>query len=141
VARRDVVSGYRSRLLLASTIAASVIASAVESQPGWGILSGAPTHYREEDGLQYVDLNIVRYAAMILATAEEAGQTLYCEAQPCERTIEYRIPDATRPGGGGQDIEQLPAMVCREHLEEMLGHAPDEQPLFRRFEWPGEEDG
>jgi len=89
--------------------------------------------------VQYVDLNIVRYAAGILAAADELGETIYCEVQPCEGRAEYLIPDATRPGGGGQDIEQRPAMVCREHAEEMLGNAPEEQPIFRRLEGPGEE--
>lgn len=27
-------------------------------------------------------------------------------------------------------MERRPAMFCREHLEEMLGHAPEEQPVF-----------
>lgn len=63
-----------------------------------------------------------------------------CEAETadgvCGRPVHYLIPDATRPGGGGADIEQLPAMACLEHLEEMLGHPPDRQPLFRRFQGP-----
>ncbi len=79
--------------------------------------------------MQYVELEVVRYAAGMLAAAEEAGHTLVCEAQPCERPIAYLVPDATPPGGDGQDEEQRPAIVCREHLEEMLGHAPEEQPI------------
>ncbi len=79
--------------------------------------------------MQYVDLEVVRYAAGMLAAAEEAGHTLVCNAQPCERPIEYLVPDATRPGADGQDVEQSPTIVCREHLEEMLGHAPEEQPI------------
>ena len=89
--------------------------------------------------MQYVDLNIVRYAAAILAAADQAHRPIYCEVQPCETLAAYLIPDATRPGGGGQDIEQRPAIVCREHAQEMLGHAPEEQPVFRRLEGPGEE--
>jgi hypothetical protein len=89
--------------------------------------------------VQYVDLNVVRYAAGILAAAEEIGETVYCEAQPCGHPAAYLIPDATPAGGGGHDIEQRPAMVCRVHAEEMLGHAPQEQPIFRRIEGPGEE--
>lgn len=88
--------------------------------------------------MQYVDLTIVRYAAAVLKAVDEAGEKLFCEAQPCEYPAEYLIPDATRAGGGGKDIEQRPAMVCREHAEEMLGYAPDEQPVFRRLEGPEE---
>ena len=45
------LSGYGPLLLLASAYAASVIARAVENNAGQGILSGAPAHDREEDGL------------------------------------------------------------------------------------------
>ena len=79
--------------------------------------------------MQYVELEVVRYAAGMLAAAEEAGHSLVCEAQPCERPIKYLVPDATLPGADGQDVEQRPAIVCWEHLEEMLGHAPDDQPI------------
>ena len=79
--------------------------------------------------MQYVELEVVRYAAGMLAAAEEAGHTLVCEAQPCERPIKYLVPDATRAGKDGQDVEQRPAIVCREHLEEMLGHTPEDQPI------------
>jgi len=88
--------------------------------------------------VQYVDLKVVRYAAGILAAADEVGHTIYCEEQPCEGHAEYLIPDATRAGGGGRDIEQRPAVVCREHATEMLGHAPQEQPIFRRHQGPEE---
>ena len=89
--------------------------------------------------MQYVDLKIVRYAAAILAAADEAGLTISCEEGHLEAPAEYLIPAATRAGGGGRDVEQRPAMVCREHLEEMLGHAPEEQPLFRRIEGPADD--
>jgi len=89
--------------------------------------------------MQYVDLNVVRYAAAILASADAGGHAIYCEVQPCENLAEFLIPDATRPGGGGRDIEQRPAMVCGEHAEEMLGYAPEPQPIFGRLEGPGEE--
>jgi hypothetical protein len=79
--------------------------------------------------LQYVDLEVVRYAAGMLAAPEEAGHILVCEAQPCERPIAYLIPDATRSGRDWQEVEQRPAIVCREHLEEMLSHAPEDQPI------------
>jgi hypothetical protein len=88
--------------------------------------------------LQYVDLEVVRYAAGMLAAPEEAGHTLVCKSQPCERPIAYLIPDATRPGRDGQEVEQRPAIVCQEHLEEMLGHALEEQPICRRLEGPGQ---
>ena len=92
--------------------------------------------------MQYVDLEIVRYAAGILAAVEEAGQNVGCEAERpagglCGQQAVYLVPDATRPGGGGQDVERRPAMFCREHLQEMLGHAPEDQPVFRRLEGPG----
>ena len=86
--------------------------------------------------MQYVQLDVVRYAAAILAAADEAGKTIYCEVGPHGAPVAYLIPDATRAGGGGQDVEQRPAMVCREHLEEMLGHAPEEQPIFWRLRGP-----
>jgi hypothetical protein len=63
--------------------------------------------------LHCVDLNIVRYAAMVLAAAEKNGQTVVCEygyMPICGEPAEYLVPDATRPGGAGQDIEQRPAM-------------------------------
>ena len=92
--------------------------------------------------MQYVNLNVVRYAAMVLASAEESGITVGCEHEVgegiCGEPVEYLVPNATRSGGGGQDIEERPAMFCREHLEELLGHAPEEQPIFRRHPGPGE---
>ena len=69
-----------------------------------------------------------------------ASHTNACPASSAAASIPaaYLVPDATRPGGGGQDVERRPAMFCREHLEEMLGHPPEEQPVFRRVEGPGE---
>ncbi len=87
--------------------------------------------------MQYVQLDVMRFAAMLLAAADEAGQTIVCEVGPHEEPAAYLIPNATRAGGGGQDVEQRPALVCREHLEEMLGHAPEDQPIFRRLQGPG----
>jgi hypothetical protein len=86
--------------------------------------------------MQYVELGIVRFAAQLLGAADEAGLTIFCEVGPHDEPAAFLIPDATRAGGGGQDVEQRPAMVCREHLEEMLGHTPEEQPIFRRLEGP-----
>jgi hypothetical protein len=79
--------------------------------------------------LQYVDLEVVRYAAGMLAAAEEAGHTLVCKSQPCERPIAYLVPDATRLAQTGRRWSNALAIVCREHLEEMLGHAPEGQPI------------
>jgi hypothetical protein len=87
--------------------------------------------------MQYVQLDVVRYAAAFLTAADGTGQTISCEVGPHDEPATYLIPDATRPGGGGRDVEHRPAMVCREHLEEMLGHPPEEQPIFRRLQGPG----
>ena len=61
--------------------------------------------------MNYVDLNVVRYAAMVLVNAEENRQTVGCEHDTengiCGEPAEYLVPDATRPGEG-QDIEQRP---------------------------------
>ena len=84
--------------------------------------------------MQYVHLDVVRYAAAFLTAAYGTGQTISCEVGPHDEPATYLIPDATRPGGG-QDVER-PAMVCREHLEEMLGHPPEGQPIFRRLQVP-----
>ena len=85
--------------------------------------------------MQYIELDIVRHAAAMLADAEEAGQNVGCEAEGdegrlCGRPAVYLVPDATRAGGGGRDVGRRPAVYCRGHLEEMLGHAPEEQPGF-----------
>ena len=85
---------------------------------------------------------MVRYAAMVLVNADENRQTVGCEHETknglCGEPAEYLVPDATRLGGGDQDIEQRPAMFCREHLEGMLGHPPAEQSVFRRLAGPEE---
>lgn len=91
--------------------------------------------------MQYVELDIVRHAAAILAAVEEAGQNVGCEAELPERGLcanpaAYLVPDATRAGEGGQDVERRPAMFCQDHLEEMLGHPPEDQPVFRRVAGP-----
>ena len=97
--------------------------------------------------MQYVDLAIVRHTAAILVAAEEAGQNVGCEYEQdergrlCGQPVAYLVPDATRPGGGGQDAERRPAMFCGEHLEEMLGHPPEEQPMSRHLRDPGPDAG
>jgi hypothetical protein len=56
----------------------------------------------------------------------------------CGERAEYLMPDATRSGGGGKDIEIRPAWFCRAHLSELWGRDPGEQPRFRRIEPPEE---
>jgi uncharacterized protein (DUF779 family) len=56
-------------------------------------------------------------------------------SEPCFKTAEYLIADGTRVSAGG-DIEAAPQWICREHLEEILGHAPIQQPIFHRIERP-----
>jgi hypothetical protein len=48
------------------------------------------------------------------------------------------MPDATRPGSGGSDIEIRPAWFCRRHLSMLLGRDPGEQPHLRHIEGPEE---
>jgi hypothetical protein len=98
--------------------------------------------------LQYVELGIVRHAA-ILAAVEGAGQNVGCEAELQEDELpggalrESALcgrPAATScrtpRGRGGQDAERRPAMFCRYHLEGMIGRVPEEQPAYRRAEAP-----
>ena len=95
--------------------------------------------------MNYVEVNTLRYGAMIITTMEAAPEEYpgpryptceYGYYPPCGERADYFVPDATRPGGGGQDVEMRPAWFCRDHLEEMLGHPPVEQPLFRRIVGP-----
>ena len=65
------------------------------------------------DALQYIELDIVRHAAAILADVEEAGQNVGCEYEMpegrlCGRPAVYLVPDAMRAGGDGQDVERGP---------------------------------
>jgi hypothetical protein len=60
------------------------------------------------------------------------------------KTVEYLVPDAARPGEGGRDAQQRPAMFCREHLEEMLAVPPPSNRFSegsRGRESSREEDG
>jgi hypothetical protein len=99
--------------------------------------------------MNYVEIDTLRYAAMILAAIENAPpdypgpRNPVCEhgySPPCGEDAEYLVPDSARPGGGGQDVEMRPAWFCREHLEEMLGHPPAEQPIFRRIVGPEQQE-
>jgi hypothetical protein len=82
---------------------------------------------------------MLRYQAQEL----EAHQGLVpCEGlenmTSCEQPAEYLMPDATRPGSEGSDIEIRPAWFCRRHLSMLLGRDPGEQPHLRRIEGPEE---
>jgi len=46
--------------------------------------------------MQYVQLDVVRYAVMILAAVDKAGQRVLCEVGPHEEPAAYLIPDAPR---------------------------------------------
>jgi hypothetical protein len=85
---------------------------------------------------------VLRLQAQILEQLEEWQGFVPCEgleySGPCGEPAEYMMPDATRPGGGGSDIEIRPAWFCRAHLSELLGRDPGEQPVFRRIEGPEE---
>jgi hypothetical protein len=88
--------------------------------------------------MQYVSLEIVRYAASHLAVLDDEEVGVTCESGPHDAPAEYLIPNASRPGGG-EDIEHRPAFVCLDHLEELLGGiAPEDQPVWRRLEEPDE---
>jgi hypothetical protein len=88
---------------------------------------------------------MLRIQAQILQRLEEHQGFVPCEwwsdpdsSGPCGEPAEYLMPDATRPGSGGSDIEIRPAWFCRTHISELLGRDPGEQPFFRRIEDPEE---
>lgn len=99
--------------------------------------------------MKYVSVEMVRYAAGIMAAVErfeaehpeEPGGGLRCswqagpDARPCHRDAEYFVQDGTRVSAGG-DIEAAPLWFCREHLELELGEPVREQPIFRHVEGP-----
>ncbi len=91
--------------------------------------------------MNYVDLNVVRYAAMVLVNAEENGQTVWCEHDTengmCGEPTKYLVPDATRPGGGSE-YRATPGHVLSGAPGEMLGHPPAEQSIFRHIVGPEE---
>ncbi len=64
--------------------------------------------------MNYVHIDVIRYAATVLTTLEKTGDVPRCErqdlkGQPCSEVAEYLVPDAARPGGGGRGIEARPA--------------------------------
>ncbi len=109
---------------------------------GRGILTGNPGPLRKEEKINYIHIDVLRLQAQVLQQLEEHQGFVPCEglqySVPCEEPAEYMMPDATRPGGGGSDIEIRPAWFCRTHLSELLGRDPGEQPLFRRIREPEE---
>jgi hypothetical protein len=52
--------------------------------------------------MQYVQLDVVRYAVMILAAVDKAGQRVLCEVGPHEEPAAYLIPDAPPPAVAGR---------------------------------------
>ncbi len=101
--------------------------------------------------MNYVSLELVRHVAAQLAEADAAGHEMICglgasEDSPrrlCRRRGTHLIPTTHRPfyPGGAPSYEatairQHPRLICREHLEEMLGHPPEDQPIERVVEIP-----
>jgi hypothetical protein len=89
--------------------------------------------------LNYVSVQVLRYAAAILKALEEHPDArLACGWQsepiesPCGNLAEYLVPNGTRISAGG-DIERGPQWLCREHLELQLGEPAGEQPIFQRI--------
>ena len=88
--------------------------------------------------VNYVSIEVLEYAAKILkAVNSDPEARLACGWQsgpgdvPCNKPVEYLIPDGTRVSAGG-DIEAAPQWRCREHLELELGEPAKPQPLFDR---------
>ena len=85
---------------------------------------------------------MLRLQAQVLRELEEHHGFIRCEGlenvSSCVAPAEYLMPDATRPGDGGSDIEIRPAWFCRRHLSMLLGRDPGEQPYIRRIEGPEE---
>jgi hypothetical protein len=85
---------------------------------------------------------MLRLQAQTLREREERHGFVPCEGlenvSSCAAPAEYLMPDATRPGDGGSDIEIRPAWFCRKHLGTLLGRDPGEQPILRHIEGPEE---
>ena len=103
---------------------------------------GVPACCSKGAEINYVHIEVLRLQAQILAHLEKSQGYVPCEgldySGSCGAPAEYMMPDATRTGGGGSDIEIRPAWFCRTHLSELLGRDPGEQPHFRRIIGPEE---
>jgi hypothetical protein len=112
----------------------------VENRPGRGYPYESPGPLPRGEEINYIHIDMLRDQARMLQQLEERQQFVPCEgleyATSCEAPAEYLMPDATRPGGGGSDIEIRPAWFCRKHLSTLLGRDPGEQPYLRRVEGP-----
>ena len=118
-------------------------ASVVERRPGPGYPSFCvPTHDKRGGAINYIHIDMLRVQAQALEELEAHQRSMPCEGlenmTSCEQPAEYLMPDATRPGSGGSDIEIRPAWFCRRHLSMLLGRDPGEQPHLRRIEGPEE---
>jgi hypothetical protein len=112
------------------------------SEPGPGYPSGCPGLLPRGGGINYIHIDMIRYQAQALQELEAHRGVMPCEGlenvRSCEQPAEYLMPDATRPGDGGSDIEIRPAWFCRKHLCTLLGRDPGEQPILRHIEGPEE---
>jgi hypothetical protein len=107
---------------------------------GAGASFGAPRPNTERGEINYIHIDMLRFQAQALQQLEAHQGVMPCEGlenvSSCAQPAEYLMPDATRPGGGGSDIEIRPAWFCRKHLSILIGRDPGEQPYFRRVEGP-----
>ena len=105
---------------------------------GRGILIGCPDPLPRGGAINYIHIDMLRYQAQELQELEAHRRSMPCEGlenmSSCEQPAEYLMPDATRPGSGGSDIEIRPAWFCRRHLSMLLGRDPGEQPHLRHIE-------
>jgi hypothetical protein len=97
-----------------------------------------PAHDERGGAINYIHIDMLRAQAQELRQLEAHQRAMPCEGlenvSSCEQPAEYLMPDATRPGSEGSDIEIRPAWFCRRHLSMLLGRDPGEQPHFRRIE-------
>jgi hypothetical protein len=112
---------------------------------GRGILIGCPDPLPRGGAINYIHIDMLRYQAQELQELEAHQRSMPCEGlenmSSCEQPAEYLMPDATRPGSGGSDIEIRPAWFCRRHLSMLLGRDPGEQPHLRHIEGSKEQSG
>ncbi len=103
--------------------------------------------------MNYVSVEVLLYAKKWMDAIERfraknpgVSYGLVCGWQqnpasaPCGKPAEYLVPDGTRVSCGG-DIESAPQWFCKKHLEQELGSAVQEQPLFRRIRGVGGDEG